>query len=401
VPNFPTLLAIAIFAHAVAGCLLLLSWLQYRNVVALGLWGLSFLVGALAMALIVCGRNIIPDFWSIIVGNAIVAAAYGMLWWGARRFEGARVSILLASAGVLLWIVACLIGPLYSWPEARASIMALIAVAYTLLVFRELWRGSGDGIWRWPMMILLLMHAAAIPVRIPLAIAAIHPSPADIDLRTFAIFETVFVAICGAYLLAGLAKDRLLGGYRHASLTDPLTNVSNRRGFLQVAERLLTRAHFGGQPTALLMFDLDRFKDINDKFGHATGDAILIAFCRLATSYLRPNELFARIGGEEFVALLPNTRPREARSLAERVRTSFESACHRVEERIIRATVSVGVSLSNDGTADLAELLQSADQALYRAKEAGRNRVEISSDAAEWGADGEPGELSIRKRSAA
>jgi diguanylate cyclase (GGDEF)-like protein len=131
------------------------------------------------------------------------------------------------------------------------------------------------------------------------------------------------------------------------------------------------------------MLDLDNFKIINDKFGHGAGDEVLVAFCQLAAAQLRANDLFGRIGGEEFASLLPDTTQQDALWLAERVRAAFESASHPVGEYSIRATVSVGVALSNDSTTDLAGLLKAADQALYRAKEAGRNRVEISAYAAE------------------
>ena len=115
-----------------------------------------------------------------------------------------------------------------------------------------------------------------------------------------------------------------------ASLTDPLTGVTNRRGFFQMGERLLMRTRLANQPAALIMFDLDRFKTINDKFGHGTGDEVLVAFCRLATAQLRPNDLFGRIGGEEFASLLPNTTREDALWLAERVRAAVESASQRV-----------------------------------------------------------------------
>ena len=117
---------------------------------------------------------------------------------------------------------------------------------------------------------------------------------------------------------------------------------------------------------------------------------------------LRPNDLFGRIGGEEFASLLPNTTRQDAASLAERVRTAVESASLRVGDRTVRATVSVGVvALSNDTSADLVGLLEAADQALYRAKEAGRNCVEISSHVAECAPLRRRDELSINKRTAA
>ena len=95
--NLPTLLAITVFTSGLAGCLLLLSWLQHQRIFALALWGSAFIIAAIATVLIVVARDTVPDFWSIVIGNAILAAAYGLIWSGARNFEGKRTSI------VLLW----------------------------------------------------------------------------------------------------------------------------------------------------------------------------------------------------------------------------------------------------------------------------------------------------------
>jgi diguanylate cyclase (GGDEF)-like protein len=383
VPNFATLLAITVFTPALAGCLLLLSWLQHRSIVALALWAAGFITASLALALVIVGRDTIPDFWSIIVGNALLAAAYGILWSGARKFEGKKPSILLALLGVALWLAACSIAPIYARPQARGVVIAAIAMSYTLLAVVELWRGRDDGGWRWPIVLLLLGHAVFVPMHIPLAGAWHHPDPSQVDLLTFAIFEGAFVAICSAYLFGGMAKDKIAARYRHASLTDPLTGIANRRSFFETGERLLMRAGHAGQPTALLMFDLDRFKSINDGFGHQAGDAVLTAFCRLAAAQLRPTDLFGRIGGEEFAMLLPNTGEQDALRLAERLRTAFEATSYAVGGNALTATVSAGVAISDRANGDIVALIKAADQALYRAKVAGRNRVTSAWQSAE------------------
>jgi diguanylate cyclase (GGDEF)-like protein len=381
VPGHSTLLAITVFTPALAGCLLLLSWLQHRRVTALALWGSGFITASVATTLIIVLRGTIPNFWSIIVGNALLSAAYGILWSGARKFEGKNVPIVLALVGVSVWIVACSIGPIYARPEARATVMAAIGIVYTLLVVFELWRGRGDQVWRWPIIVLLLAHAAAIPIHIPLAGALINPDPSDpsdLDLLTFAVFEGAFVCICTAYLFGGLAKDRIAARYRRDSLTDPLTGVANRRGFFEMGERLLARAAFARQPTAVIMFDLDRFKRINDRYGHDTGDVVIATFCRLARSLLRSNDLFGRIGGEEFACLLPTTERLDALRLAERVRAAFEAAYHTIGEDRLRTTVSAGVAIADNSNFDLDTLLKHADRALSHAKRAGRNCVQQS-----------------------
>jgi diguanylate cyclase (GGDEF)-like protein len=376
--SLPTSLAITVFTPTLAGCLLLLSWLQHRTIFALALWGSGFIVMAVATALVIVARGTIPDFWSIVVGNALVAVAYGILWSGVRNFEGKRLSVVRTMAGAIVWLAACLVGPIYAVPAARATVLAAIAITYTLLSLLELWRGRDDGVWRWPVMLLLLVHTVVIPIRIELAGPAAYPDLRHVNLVIFAIFETVFVCICAAYLFGGLAKDRIAAFYRRASLIDPLTGVANRRDFFEVAERTIARARFASRPIALLLFDLDHFKSINDIYGHHAGDAVLTEFCRLATSLLRPTDLFGRVGGEEFAALLPDTGRQDALLLAERLKSAFEATSHDVGGRTLAATVSVGVAISDDASSDLDTLLEAADQALYRAKMLGRNRVELS-----------------------
>jgi diguanylate cyclase (GGDEF)-like protein len=316
-----------VFTSALAGCLLLLSWLQHRSMVALALWGAGFITASLALVII--GRGTLPDFWSIVVGNAGMAAAYGTLWSGARKFEGKDASVLAVLLGAAVWVAACLIAPIYARPEARAAVIAAIAISYTLLAIFELWRGRDDGGWRWPIVLLLLAHAAFVPLQIPLAGAWRHPDPAEVNLMMLAIFEGAFVTVCAAYLFGGQAKDRIAANYRHDALTDPLTGIANRRSFFETGGRLLLRAGRARRLTALLMFDLDNFKSINDRFGHQAGDAVLTAFCRMVAAQMRPADLFGRIGGEEFAMLLPETGEQDALRLAERLRTAFAATASR------------------------------------------------------------------------
>jgi diguanylate cyclase (GGDEF)-like protein len=165
-------------------------------------------------------------------------------------------------------------------------------------------------------------------------------------------------------------------GYKRASLIDPLTGVGNRRAFFERGEKLLHRSAFESRPTVLLLFDLDRFKRVNDTFGHHAGDQVLRAFCGAATAALRPDDLFGRLGGEEFASLLPETSLDEGIVVAERIRSSFEATALEVGANKLAATVSVGAAMSIDPSRKLDDLIKAADRALYLAKANGRNRVE-------------------------
>jgi diguanylate cyclase (GGDEF)-like protein len=254
--------------------------------------------------------------------------------------------------------------------------MACVGVTYTLLTVRELWLGRGDGLLsRWPIIILLTLHATSLPLRIPLVTSLTASGFAQPRLLTVVLLESILLSMAGAYLFAALAKERFATMHEKAASLDPLTGVANRRSFLLRGERLVHRAVREQRPIALLLFDLDHFKAINDAFGHAAGDAVLVDFCRLATAQLRPTDIFARIGGEEFASLLPGTTAADAWRVAERIRKISGARMYNFERQSFRVTVSAGLAGSAGERSDLPSLLVSADRALYRAKHEGRDRV--------------------------
>ena len=189
----------------------------------------------------------------------------------------------------------------------------------------------------------------------------------------------MFHIFCMSVLLVNMAKERAELRQRQNSLVDPLTGVANRRAFFERGEELLRRAQADGRSAVLLMFDLDRFKSINDTFGHQAGDKVLSRFCDVARAELRPGDLFGRFGGEEFACLMTGTSLRDAAAIADRIRAAFGSDADR--DRIGRqwtVTVSVGVAMSNEADRRLDQLFTAADRALYRAKAKGRNCVETA-----------------------
>lgn len=160
--------------------------------------------------------------------------------------------------------------------------------------------------------------------------------------------------------------------------TDALTGVNNRRRFTDLAADELARAQRHGQPVALLMIDLDHFKSVNDRLGHAGGDAVLRSFAATAEGVMRQGDIFGRVGGEEFTALLPQTTPDGAEVLAERLRQRIAQQPAAVGSAPLHFSVSIGVSAWLPGDADAADidrLMVAADRALYAAKAQGRDRV--------------------------
>jgi diguanylate cyclase (GGDEF)-like protein/PAS domain S-box-containing protein len=158
---------------------------------------------------------------------------------------------------------------------------------------------------------------------------------------------------------------------------DTLTGCANRHHLLETANSELGRAHRFGYPVSVVIFDLDRFKSINDRFGHSVGDRVLCAFVEAARAQLRDHDIIGRYGGEEFVAVLPHTDIEGAFLAAERIRESFGADTSILPEGRT-ASVSGGVVEVERGSLDIHRALRAADRALYRAKEEGRNRIVLA-----------------------
>jgi diguanylate cyclase (GGDEF)-like protein len=374
--DLPTLCAVAMLVSVTGGLLLLFSWMQNRSEPALALWGLSYLIGSVGVGLMALGRTG-PNGSLVCVANALICLAYGVLWAGARGFEGRRISPALIAAGAVIWLAACQFTGFLASLQARIALASAISAAYLLLAAREVRDGRDHELMsRWPAVAILVLHAAFMLARVPLVgLMANRPpigQPYGLGVCIMA-FEAVFASYCMAFLRMSMAKERAELEQRRASLTDSLTGIANRRAFFEFGSPLLERTIADRRDAALLLFDLDRFKEVNDTGGHQTGDSVLQAFSQLVTTTVRPSDLFARVGGEEFALLLTDVPMAEAMRVAERVRGEF--ARTPLAGLATNATVSAGVAMANDANRTLSTLLVTADRALYRAKAEGRNRV--------------------------
>jgi diguanylate cyclase (GGDEF)-like protein len=378
--DLQTLAVVTVFVTAVLGALLVFAGVQNRVVRALNVWGVAYVVAALGLGLVIL-RGLIPDWLSINVSNALVLFGMSLIWAGARIFDGRPVRSILLLVAPVLWLAA---GP---WPAFQADINLRIVWASALLVVvslvtaREVWRGLSEPLMsRWPTIVTLVAYAGAMIGRIAvtLSLPMLQNGPLISGMAfTLLSFGTLLFTVVLAFLLLNMTKERLELRHKTASLVDSLCGVPNRRAFLEGINRLLAQRQADREPIAVLLFDLDRFKDINDHFGHAVGDIVLQTFAATATRALGPDVLFGRIGGEEFAAAVAVREFGEAVALAEQMRRNFEgdAAPHGTVD--LAPTVSVGVTFGHDPQQlTVKALLAAADRALYGAKASGRNRVE-------------------------
>jgi len=374
--DLPTLFAVTVFLSLIGGMLLLFAWLQNRKTVALAYWGSGYLIGAGAAALL-ASPGLLPNAWSVGAANAFACTAYGMMWAGARSFEGRRVHLPLIGIGAAIWLVAFQFEGFAQSLQARVALVAAITAAYALLSAYELWYARDrELISRWPTLGLVVVHSGFLLARIPFAqmlaqsMTAGQPHGAIVSIFAF---QMLFTTFCLPFLRVAMSKERTELEQRRAALTDSLTGIANRRAFFDRGGPLLDSAMADRRSAALLLFDLDRFKEVNDTAGHQAGDRVLQSFCDLVGASLRPGDLFGRLGGEEFACLLANATMAQALQIAECARRDF--AAMRLPGLDVHATVSVGVAMASDAGRSLPALLGLADRALYRAKAEGRNRV--------------------------
>jgi diguanylate cyclase (GGDEF)-like protein len=159
--------------------------------------------------------------------------------------------------------------------------------------------------------------------------------------------------------------------------TDPLTGVLNRRHFFTLAEQEFDRSHRYDHQISIILIDVDNFKEINDTYGHVAGDQLLQTIARRFTGNLRQMDIIGRYGGDEFVILLPETNQEQARIAAERLHEVVTQDSVDTPKDTIQLQISMGVASLNNRSDDMEKLLIKTDQALYAAKEAGRNQVSV------------------------
>ena len=193
--------------------------------------------------------------------------------------------------------------------------------------------------------------------------------------RCFKDSEIKLITAIGHHISIALENARLYT----LAITDELTQLFTIRHFQHRMEEEVSRYHRYGQKLSLLMLDIDRFKSVNDRYGHPCGDFVLKELARILKSSVREVDVVARYGGEEFAILLPEADPKAASVVAERIRKAVEAHTFTFDGVSLNITISIGVASCPKDADNVKDLVSFADRALYRAKERGRNRVEIYS----------------------
>jgi diguanylate cyclase (GGDEF)-like protein len=334
-------------------------------------------LGWLAVAL----RSMPPSPLLSIAPSALVTAGFSVVWLSIRRFNDSRFS----ASRVLLPIVIFAVIFTIAWLSGADTQHRLVLVSsfvgvLALLSGWELRKADQAEKLRgrWLTALAFFVLGITMVARAALSLRTVLTAPELHDpTRGLALFvgTICLVAITLGFLM--MSNERLRNRYARLALTDELTELPNRRSFLEQGGRLGQRARKSGAPASLLMMDLDHFSSVNERFGHAGGDQALTEFADLLRRTVRPADLLCRYGGEEFCALLIGASLEEAARVAERIRATVAAHVIRVRDRELTITVSIGVAAASDR--GLAATIQSADEALYEAKSQGRNKIAVAS----------------------
>ncbi|HEX7972072.1 MAG TPA: GGDEF domain-containing protein [Thiobacillus sp.] len=323
-------------------------------------------------------RDHIPDLFSIVLANLTILGGFMLMNAGIRKFSGTEARI--PRAGLFAFVLSYL--ALFVWfTYVHPSIAMRVGTIYlfTLIVILDLLRGALKELPRTPgrhvLVFSLAMLALVRVARLGSLLFGFDPPTGVFDASTAQVAYLAIPSIMiplGTISFVMLASERLHRDLEFTSRYDDLTQCLNKRAAMDELQREIARVKRHASPLALMLIDLDNFKEINDTHGHLEGDKVLVDFSRRARTVLRESDELSRFGGDEFMAVLADTDLDQAMRVAERLHEAGKAV------QPIPWSVSIGVTQWRDQEDDsLAAMLIRADNALYKSKASGRNQTQF------------------------
>lgn len=354
------------------------------------LGGLGFCVAGILFTL----RGVIPEWLGIVLANTVFAASYVLSWRGMRAFHGLRQSSWMLWSSLLAALVVFLGYFTFIVPDVvpRLIVVSGVSVVFYGSMALLSWRHNGSGMAE--RFFLALMVLGTLSSTLRMVTAVLHPASATSLLAPSGPQVVYLIAHNMLALLNGigfflLATSRLQSKLNELARSDALTGAMNRRALMERLEDAVALARRTSQPVALVMVDLDHFKQINDTHGHREGDRVLVDFVALVKRSTRPQDLLARMGGEEFALVLPNTTTEGALHLTQRLHAQLNLPR---ADGLPAYTASFGIGVWQGGGTHAGSSIfpveavddwfRRADEAMYRAKLSGRNRIECAPQSA-------------------
>ncbi|PKM29790.1 MAG: GGDEF domain-containing protein [Gammaproteobacteria bacterium HGW-Gammaproteobacteria-11] len=345
-----------------------------------GFWALALGLNTLAHGLFML-RGEISDYLTIVLANTLLVSVYALFSEGLLQFQRRQLPRWLIWWPVLVvppLFIALLDEQIY---RTIANSLILMLQSLLLLIIVLLGRSTTAGRGQYFVFLGLLLMIGTLSHRMVAALLGMDIGmglSSTSTVQTLTFVNSNLALILGSMGLILMTKERADERNRQLAMHDELTGLPNRRACLDGLGRMLAQTQRNATALTLMMIDIDHFKAINDNYGHQSGDAVLRTMSNCISDRLRMQDLAGRIGGEEFLVILPDTDLQGAKALAENLRQSIEAADFVTDKgQPLQVTVSIGLhSLRTESDGTINTLISNADQAMYRAKQMGRNRVE-------------------------
>ena len=358
------------------------SWYINRRMSCAKYWAISHLLLSLGTVLQSTQGQVLPYF-SIALANVLIASGFYWAWMGVRIFQRRDRFVFL---NYLLFVTVLVIAHAVLGLDregliARTILMSSIIAVLSLLVAMELLKdkkslsfstrfaASVFGIMG-IMFALRLLGAGFLPEQGNLMSGGAHTA------YTYLVAIVFNILIAFSYVL--MLSERLNTQLQNMADTDVLTGLLSRRAFIDRMKRILSRAQHNNTALSFLVLDIDNFKNINDTYGHFTGDELLKKYADVMKGCFRTEDIIGRLGGEEFAIAISNIDNAVAVKVAERLRSEIESVTILCNDKPVSTTISIGISDLHQDVNGYETLFREADAALYRAKNTGRNRIIIA-----------------------
>jgi diguanylate cyclase (GGDEF)-like protein len=375
--NPPLILLIisSFVALTMSGILLIIAQTYPKTIRGLREWSVAALVIALCFPLFIA-RGHIPDLFSIVLANLMLLIAFMLMNIGTRKFSGTPPKF----DRKLLFLFVLSYVALFTWftyvqPDIRVRVATL--VLFTLIVILDqlflVLRALPGTMGRHVLVFSLTILIGSRVIRLGALILGFGPPTGVFDASAS---QLIYIAIPSITIPLGtisfimLASEKLRHDLEFVSRHDGLTECLNKNAAMEELKREIARATRHRGKLSIMLIDLDNFKDINDTYGHLEGDNILVDFSNRAQATLRGSDQLTRFGGDEFMAILPDTDLDQALLVANRFHEAGK------EGQPIAWSVSIGISVWLDQDDSMDALLTRADQALYRSKALGRNQTQ-------------------------
>lgn len=368
--------------------LILLAGLHTRNMASVKQWSIASLCIAAGLGTAYFFQTPTANAkYAVMFGTILVTTSIALQLTGIQSFKSSRIylwpAILFVSIGAIQTF----------WFEFIHPDIISRAIANSLLFSLGFAACARETIIRsqtklkcisWIAGISFALLSIAMIIRA--IILSLSPSEAytlysNIPINPAIFIITCILQLCVTFGFLLMLNRQLVTEIEKVASRDALTGVFNRRMFEEEMSRLQSRCKRTGDKFSLMLIDVDNFKLINDNFGHLKGDEILRSLANIVLRSIRPEDFFARYGGDEFCVLLPSADITKAHIVANRLREAYASTEFKISDTTIRSSISIGIVDSSQVGLEFKNLLSAADQALYQAKQSGRNKVVMHSTA--------------------